>query len=80
MNVENAAMRKALGDLIRKQRLSIHLTQEDLAARAGISFEHLNRVENYRAMASVEVIDRIARALGFERPSAFLERDGTRTL
>jgi hypothetical protein len=47
---------------------------------AGISFEHLNRVENYRAMASVEVINRIAHALGFDRPSAFLELDGTHTL
>lgn len=80
MHGENVAIRKALGDLIRKERLKKRVTQQDLAQLAGISFEHLNRVENYRAMASVDVIDRIARALGFERPSAFLGLDGTRTL
>jgi len=56
------------------------LTQESLALLAQISFEHLNRVENYRAMPSVEVIDRIARALGFDRVSLFLGLDNTRTL
>ena len=57
-----------------------NLTQEALAGRAGISYEHVNRIENYRAMASVEVIDRIAAALGFQRTSAFLALDETRTL
>jgi len=48
--------------------------------RAGISFEHLNRIENYRAAASLETLDQLARALGFDRVSAFLESDRSHTL
>jgi transcriptional regulator with XRE-family HTH domain len=70
-------IRKSLGDLIRSQRKkqpSI-LTQEKLASLSDISFEHLNHIENDKAMASVEVLDRIARALGFQRLSEFLALD-----
>jgi ribosome-binding protein aMBF1 (putative translation factor) len=73
---------KTLSDLICKQR-KLHnprLTQEELAFRSGISFEHLNRIENYRSTASLEVLDRIARALGFKRVSDFLSCDMSRVL
>ena len=70
-------IRRAISDLIRNERrkqLSI-LTQEKLASLADISFEHLNHIENYKSTASVEVLDRIARALGFPRVSEFLAND-----
>jgi DNA-binding XRE family transcriptional regulator len=51
------------------------LTQEQLAEAAGISYEHLNHVENYRAMPSLEVLDRIGRALGHPQLSGFLAMD-----
>lgn len=72
-----ALVRRALSDLIRSQRLSSRqsLTQEKLAERSGISYEHLNHIENYRSMASIEVLDRIVRALGFRRISDFLALD-----
>lgn len=66
-----------VGDLIRLHRTAVttRLTQEELAFRSGISFEHLNRIENYRAGVSVEVLDRIALGIGFDRLSDFLRLD-----
>lgn len=70
-------VRRAISDLIRTQRKgqAVVLTQEKLACLSEISFEHLNHIENYKASASVEVLDRIARALGFTRLSEFLALD-----
>lgn len=69
-------VRNAVGDLIRSQRkLCSGLTQEMLAGLSEISFEHLNRIENHKSSASVEVLDRIAKALGFSRLSEFLALD-----
>ena len=51
------------------------MTQERLADLSEISFEHLNRIENYKSGVSVEVLERIARALGFDRLSEFLALD-----
>lgn len=70
-------VRRAISDLIRTQRKrqSAVLTQEKLASLSDISFEHLNHIENYKSGASVEVLDRIARALGFNRLSEFLALD-----
>lgn len=70
-------IRRAVGDLIRVQRKkhASVLTQEKLAGLSEISFEHLNRIENCKASASVEVLDRISRALGFTRLSQFLALD-----
>ena len=72
----------ALGNLIRTQRKNHRkeMTQEELAFRSGISYEHLNHIENHRAMASVEVLDRIASALGFHRLSEFLACDESEIL
>lgn len=70
-------VRRAVGDLVRTQRKRQFsgLTQEKLASLSEISFEHLNHIENHKATASVEVLDRIAKALGFRRLSDFLALD-----
>lgn len=70
-------MRKALGDLIRARRKFYEgsITQEELAFRSGISYEHLNHIENYKVTASINVLDRIARSLGFRRLSEFMATD-----
>ena len=69
-------VRRAISDLIRTQRKRRSvLTQERLADLAEISFEHLNHIENYKSGVSVEVLERIARALGFTRLSEFLAVD-----
>lgn len=73
---------RAISTLIRTRRKVYpeSMTQEELAFRSGISYEHLNRIENSKAMASVEVLDRIARAFGFHRLSDFLACDESETL
>jgi len=70
-------IRRAVSDLIRTQRKrqSVVVTQEKLAGLSNISFEHLNHIENYKSGVSLEVLDRIARALGFKRLSEFLALD-----
>jgi transcriptional regulator with XRE-family HTH domain len=69
-------VRRAISDLIRTQRKRRSvLTQERLADLSEISFEHLNHIENYKSGVSVEVLERIARALGFVRLSEFLALD-----
>ncbi|HZE68848.1 MAG TPA: helix-turn-helix transcriptional regulator [Pyrinomonadaceae bacterium] len=69
-------VRRAICDLIRTQRKRRSvLTQERLADLSEISFEHLNHIENYKSGVSVEVLERIARALGFVRLSEFLALD-----
>ena len=75
-------IRRAISDLIRseRQKQSSALTQEKLASLADISFEHLNHIENYKSTASLEVLDRISRALGFRRVSEFLANDERRIL
>jgi len=75
-------IRRAVSDLIRseRQKQSSALTQEKLASLADISFEHLNHIENYKSTASLEVLDRISRALGFRRVSEFLANDERRIL
>lgn len=40
-----------------------------------MSYEHVNHIENYRRMASLEVIARLGSALGYYRASDFLARD-----
>ena len=74
---QEVRVRRAIGDLIRTQRKSQPgvLTQERLAERCDISYEHLNHVENHKSSASVEVLDRVARAFGFDRLSEFLALD-----
>ena len=70
-------VRRAVSDLIRTQRKRqrVVLTQEKLASLSDISFEHLNHIENYKSSASIEVLDRIAKALGFNRLSELLALD-----
>ena len=80
MDLSNDELRLAVADLVRIHRRKQGLTQEKLAGAAGITFEHLNHVENDRSSPSIRVLDRLAKALGFERLSAFLGDDPRRRL
>lgn len=55
--------RVSLARKIIRQRAELGLTQRELAARAGISFEHLCRIETGKHIPSVPMIDKIDRAL-----------------
>jgi transcriptional regulator with XRE-family HTH domain len=73
----DSGLRDAIAELVRTQRKNQEtpLSQEELAHKAGISFEHLNHIENRKTTPSVEVLHRIAKALGFNRVSEFLQLD-----
>lgn len=75
MPLTEAELRRAIAELVRAHRRKRGLTQQELASVAGISFEHLNHVENDRSTPSIRVLDRLAKALGFERISGFLGDD-----
>jgi len=42
------------------------MTQEDLADRAAISARYVGQVERVQTVASIDVLERLARALGVE--------------
>ncbi len=61
-----------LGDEIRKVRLDRALSQEQLAFKAGISRNYVSLLELNQKSPTVDVLLRIARALGI-RASALIE-------
>jgi ribosome-binding protein aMBF1 (putative translation factor) len=59
--------RASLARKIIRDRSAAGLSQRELAKRAGISFEHLSRIESGKHTPSVPTIDKIERAL--KRPT-----------
>jgi transcriptional regulator with XRE-family HTH domain len=53
-----------LGPIVRRRRQQLGLTQADLAAAADIADETVSRIERGRLTPSVDIAERIARALG----------------
>ena len=53
-----------LGDDLRNIRESRRMTQEDVAAKAGISREYLSKIENDHSSPTVETFLSICKALG----------------
>lgn len=51
---------------MRRLRHDQNLTQEELAARAGLSMRYLGSIERARVSASVTVLDQLAKALNVE--------------
>lgn len=54
---------KQNGSAIRELRVKAGLKPGDLAASAGVSYPHLDNVENERKDASIELLHRIANAI-----------------
>jgi transcriptional regulator with XRE-family HTH domain len=57
---------------LRACRLAQGLSQEELAHRADIDRTYISALERGKFAASIDVVDRLARALGVE-PSALLQ-------
>ncbi|WP_062345417.1 helix-turn-helix domain-containing protein [Herbidospora yilanensis] len=53
-----------LGDRLREVRVARKLTQAEVAARAGISQPALSRIELGGGIPTLEMLDRIGRAMG----------------
>ncbi len=77
-NGEYPAVEYARGSLARKiirERAALGLSQRELARRAGISFEHLSRIETGKHIPSVPTIDKLDRALKQAAKPAKTTRD-----
>ena len=57
---------KEVGKVIKGRRLSLSITQRELAALAGIGINTLTKIERGEANPSLAVIDKIFNTLGLE--------------
>ena len=62
-----------LGRQIRKRRKALHLTQDELATRAGISLSFLGHIERGSRKASIETLVSTAAALGTSPDSLLID-------
>ncbi len=67
----NSRDRLAQNILVRRHAMGI--SQEELAHRAGISRGYMGRVENSKFSASLDLLDKIARAMEID-PMLLLEK------
>jgi transcriptional regulator with XRE-family HTH domain len=56
--------RKALADQVRRQRVRVNWTQDDLADRLGVDRRQVDRLEQGKASTGLEVIEALAEAFG----------------
>jgi len=57
------AILRPLGDQLRRLRLERKLSQESLAAKAGLNYKYIGRIELAKADPGADVLVRLARAL-----------------
>jgi len=63
--------RSHIGGIIKQQRISIPLTLQELADKAGVSASHLGRIERGERFPSAHILRKIARPLEFEENELF---------
>ena len=63
---------KKIGDAVRKRRLKLGLSQQDLAGDADMERSYISAVENGRKSIRVETLVRLAMALN-TKPGKFLD-------
>ncbi len=67
-------LRERVAQNIQDLRRSRGLSQEDLAHRADVSRGYMGKIENARFAASLDLIERIARALNVDPVELFAKR------
>lgn len=67
-----------IGARIRSFRQRLHLSQEELADRAEINRTYLSQLENSRSSPTLEILERIARALEVEVTELISEASAAR--
>jgi len=63
--------RNHIGGIIKQQRISMPLTLQELAGKAGVSASHLGRIERGERFPSAHILRKIAKPLGFEENELF---------
>ena len=57
-------LRPALGTRIKELRKRLEISQEELASRAGMHWTYLSDLERGRQTPTLDIVNRLARALG----------------
>ncbi len=72
-NYIDSVVEKAVhfGEMLRRQRITMHLTLQELAAKAKVSPSHLGRIEKGTRFPSAHVLKRIAKPLGYQENQLF---------
>ena len=65
--------KKTLGNIIQEYRQKNGWTQEELAWRAGITREHIGRIERDKCIPSITTLENLEKALGLS-PMTLLQR------
>jgi DNA-binding XRE family transcriptional regulator len=68
---KNAKLPKTLGKKVQKLRKRTEFTQEKLAEKVGISRAYMGYIEQGRYSASLEVLEKIAKALKIKMSDLF---------
>ena len=63
--------REHLGTMLKRQRMAIPLTLQELASTSGVSASHLGRIERKERFPSAYILRKIAKPLGFEEDELF---------
>ncbi|MBA7646312.1 hypothetical protein ES703_54074 [subsurface metagenome] len=63
MKVDDVALRRKVGEEIRRRRKALSWSQEKLADEAGITFKHVSKIERALSNPSLTTLYRIAAAL-----------------
>ena len=70
-NYNSSVNSNHLGGIIKQQRISLSLTLQDLAAKAGVSASHLARIERGERFPSAHILQKLAKPLNFEEDELF---------
>jgi len=62
---------KGLGEIIRRRRVIVPVTLQELSSMSGVSPSHLGRIENGERFPSARVLRKIAKPLGFDEGELF---------
>jgi transcriptional regulator with XRE-family HTH domain len=68
-------LRPALGSRIKQLRAHLKLSQEELADRAGMHWSYLSDLERGRQTPTLDMVNRLARALGVTLSDFFAPLD-----
>lgn len=67
--------RNNLGEILKLRRVTIPLTLQELAVKAGMSASHLGRIERGERFPSARILRKIANPLGFSENELFVLAD-----
>lgn len=63
--------RKNLGKILKQKRQSVGLTLREISESSGVSTSHLGRIEKGERFPSADILQRIAKPLGFSEAEIF---------